>query len=86
MNELRIEAPVVVAGMTLVSVARVRLWKDVAGLYATKEPAAVVLCGRDGCKAFDPVAGEIPLAQLLQQVPGLDGILKRIADIGEAGD
>jgi len=81
-NEVVIENPVTVAGITLVPVAGVSLnhWGGKRGVsyFSVKEPLGVVVVSPSAKKAFRITGEEILLDQLITEVPGLKEVLKGI--------
>ena len=81
-EELEVGSPVAVAGITLIPIARVSLncWrvKDNLSFFGAKQPVGVVAIFGLARKAFRITGEEVPLEQLIKEVPGikvtLDGI------------
>jgi len=80
MNHVTIESPITIAEVTLITVVRKRLVsnKDEMGFWltGTKEPLAIILCNKDGVRAFDLNSIEIAVAPLIQKVSDLHEVLK----------
>ena len=81
-NEVVIENPVTVAGITLVPVAGVSLnqWGGKRGVsyFSVKEPLGVVVVSPSAKRAFRITGEEILLDQLITEVPGLKEVLEGI--------
>jgi hypothetical protein len=79
MSELRAGAPITVAGMTLIPIARVRIHSEkqtsAYWLNATKEAVAVVICEREGSCILDVEAHERPIDEFMTEVPELESLL-----------
>jgi len=80
MNHVTIESPITIAEVTLITVVRKRLVsnKDEMGFWltGTKEPLAIILCNKDGVRAFDINSIEIAIDPLIQKVSDLNEVLK----------
>ena len=76
---LRPGAPVRVGSVTLVPVERVvvraHAEERLAWCSASKEPFALIVLEDRGARAIGPDAAPIPLEDLRERVPGLDGLL-----------
>ena len=81
-KEVRIGNPVAVAGVTMIPVAQVSLnyWCGDRGIsfFGVQRPVSVVVVSPSAAKAFRITGEEVPLDQLMQEVPGLKEILGRI--------
>lgn len=81
-EEISIEAPVAVAGLTLIPVVKTSLncWhrKGWFSFFGTKQPVSVVVVSPQARRAFRIDGEEIPLDQLMKEVPGLKETLERI--------
>ena len=81
-NEVIIENPVTVAGITLVPVTEVSLnhWSDKRGIsyFSVKEPLGVVVVSPSAKRAFRITGEEILLDQFITEVPGLKEVLEGI--------
>jgi hypothetical protein len=79
MNHLHADTPLTVAGVTLISIARVQTSLDTqaygAWLNATKMPVALVICDPAGPRAVDIEAREVAIESLLAAVPELETLL-----------
>lgn len=79
MNELRIGTPVHIAGLTLVPVERIQVQtKGDWGLYASKEPFAVIVNRDNHKQAFDCQGEERPIEELMEQLPQLGELLQEL--------
>ena len=80
MSELRVGAPITVAGITLIPIERVWIRAEkqpyAYWLNATKEAFAVVICERGGPRAVDIEARELPIGELITVIPELDPLLR----------
>ena len=80
MDHVTIESPITVAEVTLIPVVHNSLFsnKDEMGYWLTgaKEPLAIILCNKDGVRAFDMNSIEIAITPLIQKVSNLTEILK----------
>jgi len=80
MDHVTIETPITVAEITLIPIVRNNLFsnKDEMGYWLTgsKEPLAIILCNKDGVRAFDMNSIEIAIAPLIQKVSDLNEVLK----------
>jgi len=78
-NELHVGIPVVVAGVTLIPVERLRIVAEVRGqagwLQATKKTFALVVCDADGTRAIGPNGQPLCIQHLFDAVPGLHASL-----------
>ena len=74
-KEVIIGSPVTVAGITIVPVTQVSLyyWCGKGGIsfFGLKKPVSVVVSTPEEKKAFRITGEEIPLDQLIQEVPGM---------------
>ncbi len=81
-EEVRIEASVAVAGVTLIPIAKASLscWyrKGRLSFLGTKQPVSVVVVSPQAKKAFRISGEEVSLDQLTEEVPGLKEILEGI--------
>ena len=81
-EEIKIEAPFTVAGVTLVAVVQNSLnyWhgKNSYSFFGIKQPVSLVVISPQGKKAFRIGGEEITLDQLSKEVPGLEEILEGI--------
>ena len=78
-KEVGIGNPVVVAGVTLIPIAKVSLnyWHSNGGIsfFGVKQPFAVVVVSPSAKRAFRITGKEVSLDQLIQEVPGMEEIL-----------
>jgi hypothetical protein len=74
-------SPVAIAGITLVLVTKLSLSCRPKGnsifFFGLKEPVSFVVLSPSTKKAFEITGKEIPLDQLIQEVPALAGMLER---------
>lgn len=81
-KEVIIGSPVRVAGATVVPVTQVSLhyWCGKGGVsfFGLKHPVSIVVATPEEKKAFRITGEEIPLDQLIQEVPGMKEILEEI--------
>ena len=81
-EEIRIEAPFAIAGVTLVLIVKTSLncWQSKRSLsfFGTKQPVSVVVVSPQARRAFRINGEEVPLDQLTKEVPGLKEILEGI--------
>ena len=81
-NEVVIENPVTVAGITLVQVTGVSLnhWGGKRGVlyFSVKEPLGVVVVSPSAKRAFRITGEEILLDQFITEFPGLKEVLEGI--------
>lgn len=81
-KEVGTDNPVAVAGITLIPVAKVsvnyRHGNSSISFFGVKQPVAVVVVSRSTKRAFRTTGEEVPLDQLIQEVPDIKEILERI--------
>ncbi len=81
-EEIRIEAPFAVAGVTLVPIVKAWLncWQSKGRLsfFGTKQPVSVVVVSPQARRAFRINGEEVSLDQLTKEVQGLKEILGEI--------
>ncbi len=81
-KEVKIDNPVALAGVTLLPLVEVSLsyWRRDSRLsiFGTKQPVSVVVISPSAKKAFRISGEEVPLEQLMQEVPGIREILGEI--------
>ena len=81
-EEIRIEALLTIAGVTLVPIVKASLnyWqsKSCLSFFGIKQPVSVVVVSPQGKKAFGMNGEEIPLDQLTKEVPGIKEILEEL--------
>ena len=79
-EEIRIEAPLAVAGVTVVPIvkASLNLWHSKGCLlsFGTKRPISVVVVSPQARRAFRINGEEVPLDQLTREVPHLKEMLQ----------
>lgn len=82
-EEIRIEAPFAVAGVTLVPIVKARLncWQSKRRLsfFGTKQPVSVVVVSPQAKRAFRINGEEVSLDQLAKEVPGIKEILEGLS-------
>ena len=76
-----ISSPVAIAGTTLIPVVKSSLNCQSSGdtifFSGIKQPVSIVVASPSGKKAFEITGREIPLDQLIQEIPGLVPMLER---------
>ena len=76
-----ISSPVAIAGTTLIPVVKSSLKCQSSGsaifFSGVKQPVSIVVASPSAKKAFEITGKEIPLDQLIQEVPGLVRMLER---------
>lgn len=81
-RKLVADRPVTIAGITLVPVIKLLLdCRYIGGSLicsGTKEPFSIVLVSESTKRAFNVCGEEIPLDQLLQQVPAVKEVLENL--------
>ncbi len=81
-KEVVIGNPVAVAGVTLIPLAKVSLnyWQGNGGIsfFGVKQPFGVVVVSPSAKRAFRITGEEVPLDQLIQEVPGIKEVLEGI--------
>ncbi len=81
-EEITIEAPFAVAGVTLVPIVKASLhyWHTKGGLssFGIRQPFSVVIVSPQTTRAFRINGEEVPLDQLSQEVPGLKEMLEGV--------
>jgi len=79
-EEIRIEAPFAVAGVTLIPVVKARLncWpgKGCLSFFGIKQPVSVVVVSPQAKRAFRIDGEEVSLDQLTEEVPGMKETLE----------
>jgi len=80
-KKIIISSPVAIAGITLILVIKLSLNCQPGGssifFSGLKQPVNVVMASPSTKKAFDIKGEEIPIGPLLQEVPGLAGMLEK---------
>ena len=80
-KEAVINNPVTIAGVTLIPIVRVSqsYWHGNSGIsfIGFKQPVSVVVISPSVKKAFRVTGEEVPLDQLIQEVPGVKEIIAR---------
>ena len=81
-EEIKIEAPFAVAGVTLVPIVKASLnyWhgKGCLSVFGIQQPVSVVVVSPQARRAFRIDGEEVPLDQLVKEVPGIKEILEGI--------
>ena len=81
-KEVGIDNPVAVAGVTLIPIVKVSLnyWRGNSGVsfFGVKQPFGVVVVSPSAKRAFRITGEEVPLDQLIQEVPGIKEVLEGI--------
>lgn len=81
-EEITIEAPVAVAGATLIPIVKTSLnsWhrKGCLSFFGIKQPVSMVVVSPQARRAFRIDGEEISLDQLMKEVPGMKEILDSI--------
>ncbi len=81
-EEIKIEAPFAVAGVTLVPIVKTSLnhWhsKGRFSFFGNKQPISVVVISPQARRAFRITGEEISLDQLAKEAPGITEMLERI--------
>ena len=79
-EEIRIEAPFAVAGITLIPIVKASLncWQGRGRLsfLGIKQPVSIVVISPQAKRAFRISGEEVPLAQLIKEVPGIKDIIE----------
>jgi len=86
-GKIVIDAPVSVAGLNIIPVARtkVRYWQRghrIAASYS-KQPLYVIIAAPDSTRAFRGSGEEVPLHQPITEVPDLIAVLDRATPPGK---
>jgi uncharacterized spore protein YtfJ len=80
--KIKIEAPVTIAGVTLVPVVRTLLncWdgKKTVSVFSFKQPVSLIVISPQIQRAFHIDGEEISLSQLIKEAPDIEEMLKRI--------
>ena len=81
MERVTISSPVAIAGTTLILITKLSLNCQPSGsnifFSGVKQPVGIVVASPSAKKAFEITGKEIPLNQLIQETPGLAGMLER---------
>ena len=81
-KEVEIGNPVTIAGITLIQVTEISLrsWQSKGGIsfLGTKQPLSVVVISPSEKKAFRVSGEEVPLDELIKEVPGIKSLLNDI--------
>ena len=81
-KEIEIGNPVAVAGVTLIPITKLSLnyWHSNVGasFFGIKQPVSVVVVSPPEKRAFRITGEEVPLDQVIQEVPALQDILAGI--------
>ena len=79
-KEIGIDTPVAVAGVTVIPITEFSLnyWHRNSGIsfFGVKKPISVVVVSPSSKKAFRVTGEEVPLEQLIQEVPGIKEMLE----------
>ena len=79
-ERLAIDKPVTIAGVTLIPVARVWLncqrVSNGISFCGTKQPVDIVLISSSARRAFRITGEEIPLDELIQEIPGIKDVVE----------
>jgi hypothetical protein len=80
-KSVTISSPVAIAGTTLILITKLSFKCQPGGgsifFSGIKQPVGIVVASPSTKKAFEITGKEIPLNQLIQETPGLAGILER---------
>jgi hypothetical protein len=80
-KRVTISSPVTIAGITLILITKLSLKCQPGGnnifFSGIKQPVGIVVASPSTKEAFEITGKEIPLNQLIQDTPGLGGILER---------
>ena len=80
-KEVAINNPVTVAGVTLIPIVKISqyYWQGNRGIsfMGVKQPVSVIVVSPSAKRAFRMTGEEVPLDQLIQEVPGVKEILAR---------
>jgi len=78
-QEIIVDSPVAAGGVTVIPVVEVSLshWRIKGGFsfYGVKKPVSLVVISSAGKRAFRITGEEVPLNQLVQEVPGIEEVL-----------
>lgn len=81
-KEVEIGNPVTIAGITLIPVTEISLhsWqcKGAISFLGTKQPLSVIVISPLEKKAFKVSGEEVPLDELIQELPGIKKLLNAI--------
>jgi hypothetical protein len=81
-KEVEIGNPVTIAGITMIPITEISLhsWKRKGGIsfLGTKQPLSVIVISPSEKKAFKVSGEEVPLDELLQELPGIKKLLNVI--------
>ncbi len=81
-KEVRIDTPVAIDGVTLIPVAEIsrNYWHGNGGIsfFGVKQLISVVVVSQSTKRAFRVSGEEVPLDQLIQEVPAIKEILEKI--------
>jgi hypothetical protein len=80
-KSVTISSPVAIAGTTLILITKLSFNCQPGGsnifFSGVKQPVGIVVASPSTKKAFEITGKEIPLNQIIQETPGLAGILER---------
>ncbi len=78
MTRLQPGTPIIVGDTTLIIITRLSIEADSAGsacwLHASKEPYALAIRDTHGLRALDMTGRRLVIAELLDEVPGIESI------------
>lgn len=84
MSQLSAGAPLSTAGVTLVPIESVSIYKEKQRqgfwAYGSKEPVAFVICDTQGFRVINLGESEVSLESLQRKVPHLDSVLTALLD------
>lgn len=79
MDELRAGKAMVVGRVTVIPIEHLLLQTETSHtggrLVGAMAPYAIVVCQASGVRAFDVQAAEVPVNDLVREVPGLEAVL-----------
>ena len=79
-EEIKVETPTTVAGVTLVPVVKTSLnyWegKNRSAFFSSQQPLSVVVISKRERKAFRISGEEVPFEQLVKEIPDLETVIQ----------
>ncbi len=79
-KEIEISSPLKVRGVTVISVIQsslqCRRYGTGIAFLGTKQPVSVVIISPSGKKAFRITGEEVPLDQLIQEIPAVEKLIR----------
>ncbi len=79
-KEIEISSPLKVRGVTVISVIKsslqCRRYRTGIAFSGTKQPVSVVIISPSGKKAFRITGEEVPLDQLIQEIPAVEKLIR----------